>query len=79
MTYLEDVCNAGRTHLELDDIVGVPKTSEFTFSLVPLMAALRYNTYFTSFACHDKSRKEVVALVAGMRERSRRERERVRR
>jgi hypothetical protein len=66
VTHLEDVYNAGQTHLEIDNIVGIAKISEFTFSLTPLLAALRHNTYFTSFACHEKSRKEVVALVAGI-------------
>lgn len=36
----------------------------YCFSLVPVVAALRHNTYFTTLTMHEKSRKEAVSSIA---------------
>ncbi|EFA77312.1 hypothetical protein PPL_12523 [Heterostelium album PN500] len=62
--FLEETVSQGNREFCLDDFAGIDKTAEGAINLIPVMASLRHNTYFDSFVCHNKTRKEVPQLLA---------------
>ncbi|KAF2075566.1 hypothetical protein CYY_003152 [Polysphondylium violaceum] len=63
--YIEDTVSKGSRVFCLDDFAGIDKNSETAaINLVPVLAALRHNTFFDTFICHNKTRKELPALLA---------------
>eukprot|EP01133_Synstelium_polycarpum_P018077 gene18077-21601_t len=62
--FIEEIVTQGNRVFCLDDFAGIDKNTEHSVNLVPVMAALRHNTFFDTFVCHNKSRKDVVALLA---------------
>ncbi|EGG14581.1 hypothetical protein DFA_12358 [Cavenderia fasciculata] len=62
--FLEDTVINGSRVFCLDDFSGIDKQSENALAMIPVMAALRHNTFFDTFICHNKSRKELPALLA---------------
>jgi len=63
--YIEDTVSKGSRVFCLDDFAGIDKNSETAaINLVPVLAALRHNTFFDTFICHNKTRKEIPALLA---------------
>jgi sulfur transfer complex TusBCD TusB component (DsrH family) len=45
-------------------LTGVEPKTPYSFDMVPIMAALRYNTYFKTFALRHVPRKETIPLLA---------------
>eukprot|EP01132_Coremiostelium_polycephalum_P004857 gene4857-6053_t len=62
--YIEDTVSKGSRDFCLDDFAGIDKNSESAVNLTPVLAALRHNTFFDTFICHNKTRKEVPGLLA---------------
>ncbi|KAK5581787.1 hypothetical protein RB653_003365 [Dictyostelium firmibasis] len=62
--YLEETVNKGSRVFNLDDFAGIDRNSEGAVNLTPVLAALRHNTFFDTFICHNKTRKEVPLLLA---------------
>ncbi|GAM16918.1 hypothetical protein SAMD00019534_000930 [Acytostelium subglobosum LB1] len=66
--FLEETVEKGSRVFCLDDFSGIDKTDSGSTStalnMVPVMAALRHNTFFDTFICHNKTRKEVPLLLA---------------
>lgn len=62
--YITDTVNKGIRVFCLDDFAGIDKNTDGAVNLVPVLAALRHNTFFDTFICHNKTRKEVPALLA---------------
>jgi len=63
--HMEDIAGADSHQLKLSKFIGIAANhTEYAFSLVPVFAALRHNTFFSSLSCHEKTRKEFVTLLA---------------
>ncbi|KAL6070421.1 hypothetical protein QOT17_006951 [Balamuthia mandrillaris] len=61
MTFIADSSSGGKTVLDLSSCPGIEAKTEFSFSLTPALAALRYNPYFTAFELRGVAgRKEAV-------------------
>ncbi|KAN0050947.1 hypothetical protein ACTA71_004253 [Dictyostelium dimigraforme] len=62
--YLEETVTKGSRVFNLDDFAGIDRNSEGAVNLTPVLAALRHNTFFDTFICHNKTRKEIPLLLA---------------
>lgn len=62
--HMEDLAGADSHQLKFSKFIGIATHNENSFSLIPLMAALRHNTYFNFISCHEKSRKDFITLLA---------------
>ncbi|KAM9954163.1 hypothetical protein ACTFIR_009302 [Dictyostelium discoideum] len=62
--YLEETVSKGSRVFNLDDFAGIDRNSEGAVNLTPVLAALRHNTFFDTFVCHNKTRKEIPLLLA---------------
>jgi hypothetical protein len=63
--HLEDIAAADSRKFKLSKFIGIMNHTEYSINMVPLMATLRHDTFFSVFSCHEKSRKEVITLLAG--------------
>jgi Ran GTPase-activating protein (RanGAP) involved in mRNA processing and transport len=45
-------------------VVGIDAKSDIAFQIVPVFAALKYNTYFRGVIVNDSIRKDAIALLA---------------
>ncbi len=62
--YIEDTVARGSTEFDVGECSGIEVKTTYSFDLLPVTAALRHNTYFTSFSLRNVPRKEAVMRVA---------------